>query len=517
MNNFKVFLVVILLFLGLSFEAIAQMRGHCGMTNTDLELQNQIALKLQDKIRSGLVAHKSEGVIYVPVKFHLVADSDGRGRVWEHHVLEQLCLLNEAYMDYDIQFFMNDNELSYMDNDGVFDTPAGAGSQVRMNALRDRDALNMFFTDRADSGGSGPGTTLGYYSPQRDWIVLRIDQINAGYNSTIGHEVGHFFSLLHPHNGWDEVPYNQSMHGNPVQMTSSGGTVPTECHDRSNCDIAGDYLCDTPEDYNFGFGWGDCNYTRSITDPCGDLVDPQETLFMGYFLNCPDFTYVMSDDQVEQMMANLASSDRDYLENNFMPSHSDLGLAYRLSPPNAAVLTNNELVSFDWTDVEGANKYLLQVAEGNTFADNRILVSEFYTDSYAVIDELPENSNLYWRVIPFNEYSSCPNYAEMSSDLFRTGLGTSNVEFLGENKLTISHSVLSNINDLRVNVESKEPTDIQWIISNTQGQQIVQGDFRTQNGDFDYSLDGASVLSAGTYFVSFKDASIIRSFKLIVL
>ena len=39
---------------------------------------------------------------------------------------------------------------------------------------------------------------------------------------------------------------------------------------------SGDFLCDTPADYNLGFGWNNCNYTGGAMDPNGILLNPDE-------------------------------------------------------------------------------------------------------------------------------------------------------------------------------------------------------------------------------------------------
>ena len=165
--------------------------------------------------------------------------------------------------------------------------------------------INIFICQNANTTG-GIGTTLGYYDPQDDWLVLRKQEISYG-SETIPHELGHYFDLLHPFNGWDSVAYDSNLHGNPVQQISPG-SVPNEnvvqtggCN---NCQTAGDYICDTPPDYNFGFGWPNCNYTAQTMDPCGDVVDPMETNFMSYFLSCSEYEF--TPDQVDLVHASYS-------------------------------------------------------------------------------------------------------------------------------------------------------------------------------------------------------------------
>lgn len=87
----------------------------------------------------------------------------------------------------------------------------------------------------------------------------------AGYLSTASHEFGHYLDLLHTHQGGDE------------------------CVKRTNCEEAGDQLCDTPADpnlYEDGNSKVDkitCLYIGAEVDDCDNspyVPDPQN--FMSY-------------------------------------------------------------------------------------------------------------------------------------------------------------------------------------------------------------------------------------------
>ena len=79
---------------------------------------------------------------------------------------------------------------------------------------------------------------------QRNMIVISHEGLEAGNGSTLAHELGHFFGLLHTHEGYDNAQKRE-----PV--------------DRIDCHTKGDCLCDTPADFNL--------YDRvDATDPsCG--------------------------------------------------------------------------------------------------------------------------------------------------------------------------------------------------------------------------------------------------------
>ena len=222
--------------------------------------------------------------VYVPIAFHLVARNDGSGRVNESDVLNKLCELNQDFADTDIQFFLHD--FNYIDNSTVFNNHRGTQFTF-MSFERVAGALNVYIIQNADTQTDlNNGRTEGYYTgnPSLDWVVMRKSAMEF-QNIFFTHEIGHYFSLLHTFNGWDQEVYDANVHGNPVRTLSPRG-VPTERVSRDNCSSEGDFICDTPPDYGFGFGWAECEYTLETQDPNGDLVDPDETNYMSYFLRC---------------------------------------------------------------------------------------------------------------------------------------------------------------------------------------------------------------------------------------
>ncbi|MCB0630437.1 MAG: T9SS type A sorting domain-containing protein, partial [Lewinella sp.] len=80
--------------------------------------------------------------------------------------------------------------------------------------------------------------------------------------ATLIHELGHFYGLYHTHE------------------TSFG----REYVDGTNCEVAGDLLCDTPADPNLGTPnlMSGCSYVGKITDPKGESYVPPVNNFMSY-------------------------------------------------------------------------------------------------------------------------------------------------------------------------------------------------------------------------------------------
>lgn len=386
----------------------AQAQNHqhgawCGTYGPEV---NELMMRRLAQNKAALEAYGSfarGGTQYVPIKFHLVADNSGAGRVSEAIVLGQLCELNEDYASLGIQFFLKDGTFNYVNNTTVFSNHNGAINTI-MTFQRNARALNIWIVDAIPDEDPNNGQTLAYYSPVKDWIVAR--KANVGPNdATLSHEVGHFFDLSHPFLGWDAAAYDPAVHGTPAPAMSPGG-VPTELASGANCATAGDGICDTPADYNLGLGWSNCNYTGGARDPNNQLVNPEERLYMGYFLNCPDEEYIFSPMQQEIMLADLASSARNYLRQDPVPAISEIEAGTTLlAPEDATTLAGYNQVNFSWTAVPGATAYLLEISRVSTFTINPIRTVVYGTNK--IITGLEANKTYYWRVRPFNAHRAC--------------------------------------------------------------------------------------------------------------
>ena len=166
-------------------------------------IQNRAMYKDKAQSRSG-------ATIWVPVRFILVAETDGSGRETRENTLEALCLLNEQYEDQDIQFYLK--EFVDFDFSVVYNNPTSpsAYNAILLFLSGKYNAMNVFITKTADDG-SGGGTTLAYYlgppGPNNggDYIVVGRPHLLKG--NVLPHEVGHFFSLAHPFVGWEDDPW----------------------------------------------------------------------------------------------------------------------------------------------------------------------------------------------------------------------------------------------------------------------------------------------------------------------
>ncbi|MEM9991526.1 MAG: hypothetical protein AAF738_07155, partial [Bacteroidota bacterium] len=382
----------------------------------DIPVQEMASLERRLK-RNKQLAQESVfprwNIQYVPITFHLTAKDDGTQRVSERAILDQLCSLNEDFAPLNIQFYIH--RLHYINSSVLFDNHRQG--QTQMENERDRFSIDVFIFENANTdSGIEEGITFGYYSPSRDWVVMRKDQI-SGRSVVLTHELGHFFSLLHPYNGWDNEPWEEAVHGNPAPRLSPRG-IRTEQQNGGNCDNAGDFLCDTPPDYFFAFGWRNCTYNGGAQDPNGELVDPDESLFMANFLQgCSRSDYNFSPQQQSMMQTDLQTDQRAYLRTGFQPTDLAATSTTAITPSSGVNIPTHNLVSFNWTPISGATQYLVEIDRLPTFA---LQATSIVTDkNFLEVNTLLPNTRYYWRVRPFNAQSTCTSFTLPSA--FTTG------------------------------------------------------------------------------------------------
>lgn len=390
----------------------------CGTTGSLAEENIARLLRNKERVRqAGGVTDRAP--TYLPVTFRLVANDDGLGRVSPARVMDMLCRVNADFAETDLQFFVR--RFTLLNNTLIYSNHTEA--DALMLALRDPHAINVWLVQDATPAVETIENSIvqGYYTfndALRDWIVMRRSEANA-VSTTLTHELGHFFSLAHPFRGWDNEPYDPDLHGTPAPAASPGG-APTELVSGANCETAADMLCDTPPDYNVGFGWENCDYAGGAQDPQSVLIDPEERLFMSYFGECGRDEYFFSDMQQSIMRQDVLSEDRTYLrETPAAPELSPVaGAAQLIAPGNGSGVAPGAPVTFSWNPVAGATRYLLEVDITPSFVTplaRQLLVE----GNSRTVTGLQPDRNYYWRVRPFNNYQTCTEYSDLW--IFNTG------------------------------------------------------------------------------------------------
>ncbi len=512
--------VVFTIFMALVFGNSLCAQAPCGVGHEESLLITKRLLANKQAIKDGFVQTRDD-IVYVPVKFHLIARTEGTGRVDESAVLRQLALLNRDYLDQDIQFYI-DSGFNYIDNTSTFNDPSLPAAATILGGRKVGGRINIFIPNTATTGSNTPGTVLGFYSPVNDWIVIRQREV-TNLTPTLTHELGHFLSLLHPHNGWDSAEFLANVTTfTPTPEISAGGSVPTENQDRTgpckNCETAGDFLCDTPPDYNFGFGWPDCEFDLGTQDPCGDVVDPEETLFMGYFLSCDDGTYTFSPQQKELMQVDLNNRKSvntifaNLVPETIEPVVEDVSAIF---PEVDGESYQSESVFFNWSKVTGATNYIFQVSRAqfnfNSFTTQVIL--EEGVNQVSITGEFDPGVEYVWRVYPYNQTSTGAGWSETFS--FTTG-PLVNVETIEEiSSFELYPNVLTTKGEVILDIDSDASFDADIQIINLSGQIVLSRAENIINGANKINL-ALPNLTQGVYFVKVKSDKGIISKKLIV-
>ena len=501
----------------------AQMLHECGTSAKDLELiqQRLIANKKSLYSRNSTAASRSRETSYIPLKFHLVGRDNGTLRVESSKVFDQLCSMNETFEGSGIQFYIKDG-FNYVNNSQIFDNGGNStslGTLGIMESVRDDDAVDIFIIrDAQDPTRTNVGFTLGVYFSNRDWIVVEQTEIRSG-GMTLPHEIGHFFSLPHPFRGWDGEPYDPNIHGSPAPQFSpgrdfQGNLIPTEMVDGSNCETAGDMICDTRADYLY-FSMIDnfnCVYREPLVDPSGDTLNVDSELIMSYFLDrCMN---KFSPMQVQLMLEDYESEGRAHLMNNDIVTSGAIAdePAALLSPSNNITVSTSGLVDLEWTAVDGATEYYVELYSG-TSGNNLALTATVSTPNTAVPVEI--GGSYRWRIKPINGVNYCAPYSELRT--FRTDLASSVSEVNSLESWTIlPNPLLKNTSFVTVSLLANEAFNATVKVTDLSGGVIEN----LSNKDFNLGLNTVQIplrnLGSGIYIVSIETELGISHQKLIV-
>jgi len=211
----------------------------------------------------------------IPVTVHLVRRSNGVTGMTQAGIDAMFVTLNTRYQGTGMQFFQN-GATRNIDNDNMY---LNTDTQAEINAICNTDliadTLNLYLTNnlRVEDGpdaGTDPDSLcgMGSFTSTSGFQAVIIDFSCAGNESTVAHEIGHFFNLFHTH---------ETGHG-------------AECPNGSNCSNTGDDLCDTAADPDLtNLVNNACGYTGNAMR-CGQFFNPDPTNIMSYSLK-PCRTY----------------------------------------------------------------------------------------------------------------------------------------------------------------------------------------------------------------------------------
>jgi hypothetical protein len=266
----------------------AECRTNAGQVEINLERQrdqNAYRQLLQQQIGA-----EQNVLTDYTIQLHIIRRDDGTGGVnvadvrneIQNFVNPYFAAVNAIFIECGPELYHNSTEYYVLGNGGEDPDVAGDAMAAAYNVA---NVVNVYFVD--DPDGACGWARFPWTLPA-DYIVIANGC--ADNQSTLVHELGHYFSLYHTH----ETAFGAE------NVTRNNVDV---CYD---CDVDGDLFCDTPADPTLtGLVSGGCSYTGSGTDACGVTYTPDPTLIMSYSVKA--CRTVFSASQKAKMTLTMAS------------------------------------------------------------------------------------------------------------------------------------------------------------------------------------------------------------------
>ncbi|MBT28530.1 MAG: hypothetical protein CMO01_02635 [Thalassobius sp.] len=245
--------LVILLFSNLSKAQIS-----CGTVSPTPEQLMSLRLKSTSAADLESLIDK-ENITYIALKIFLIRTSSGTSVTKLEDIEHDVKATNWYFSRVNIQFYIDN--VTYIDDDQFYNFYSEEEYLLR-GAYADNNTINVFFPNEIYKNGVEVG---GYaYLPPGPKVVFVSSDNTLYSDNTLAHEIGHFFDLYHTHGATDY------------------GTT-SELVDGSNCDVAGDMVCDTPADPNLDqLVNGNCEYAGTLIDANGQVYQPDVKNIMSY-------------------------------------------------------------------------------------------------------------------------------------------------------------------------------------------------------------------------------------------
>ncbi|MEP1782919.1 T9SS type A sorting domain-containing protein [Reichenbachiella sp.] len=281
----NIILTVLSLLFGLTISSFGQSNDTCGAVPGEMYLDHLISsLGAREELINQYYQERSSArttSISIPVQFHVTRTDDGENQaVSDVNILSVLDNLNAAYAPMNMTF-MACGQTKFIDNTSLHTNFKKDTDDTMLDQYDDKFVLNFYLVGNLDG-------LNGYAKFPQDQIDRVVVEAENALTSTVIHEVGHYFSLLHTYS------------------TSRG----IELVDGSNCLVSGDLICDTPPDPGERDYFSNCTYVGTVTDPEGRAYAPDGFNYMGKGENtCRNRFSTM---QQQRILAS-AMMDRYYL------------------------------------------------------------------------------------------------------------------------------------------------------------------------------------------------------------
>jgi len=192
----------------------------------------------------------------IPIVAHILRRSNGTGGISEADIQASIDRANVTYESLNMRFFID--QVKYIDSSTKYNTTYGldeerAGLSVSSNNVARK--LNIYFVQNSSTSWAN------FPSRNANEQHILMNNSHTRNASTLAHEIGHWFDLWHTHE------------------TFAGA----ELVNQSNCNSAGDLICDTAADPSLsGRVNSSCTYTGNVRDANNQFYTPDPRNVMSY-------------------------------------------------------------------------------------------------------------------------------------------------------------------------------------------------------------------------------------------
>jgi hypothetical protein len=387
----KKYFLLLIPFLSMAMHA---QTFSCAVPHETHDKELQRVERLSALKRSGALRKTAAGEItYVPIKMQLFGRDNGTGYATQDDVNDALAQLNKKFKPVGVEFYFSGTTFNYYANSLFYEGNMTGQQDDNFRAANGvRNAINLYVAETVKVGTTGVGgytfitPTTQFYN--RIWVYLR----GLNDDKTTPHEMGHYFGLAHTFNNSDSNDLTER-----ELVIRNFNEVPPRLP--ANCDVEGDYVCDTPADaFNVpNVSVTDCVYTGTAKDRNGDTFAPSLSNIMNYYFCGPyDFTRGQEERMAEGTLIVTNATDFTL----------DAPETAQNAPSNITVSNGNDIyvgnTVITWRD-NSSNEtgYIIEAAtaaQGPFVAVGGVRAN---ATSFNYADAIP-NTTYYFRVKPSN-------------------------------------------------------------------------------------------------------------------